>query len=161
MKFRRAMIEAVLRLRRDVRGTAVVETAIVAPVLACLALGGYDVSRMVARQHELQAGAADAEQIVLAAASGSATETTTIQAVLANTLNIPNDADHIQVVKVYRCGTAETISSTTCSSGSYQSTYVQVTFLDSYTPVWTNFGLGDPIDYHVERLIQVSSEKVT
>nr|WP_166175651.1 TadE/TadG family type IV pilus assembly protein [Altererythrobacter segetis] len=149
-----------MRLSRDVRGTAVIETAIVAPVLVSLALGGFDVSRMVARQHELQSGAADAEQIILAAATGAATDTTTMQSVLANTLNIPNDSDHIQVSKVYRCGTDANTSSTPCGSGSSQSTYVQVVFLDTYTPLWTNFGVGHAVNYHVERLVQVSSEQV-
>jgi Flp pilus assembly protein TadG len=154
------LIRCFLRLFRDVRGTAVIETAIVAPVLVSMALGGFDVSRLVARQHELQAGAADAEQIILAAASGAATDTTTMQAVLANTLDIPNDDEHIQVSKVYRCGTDANTITTPCGSGSSQSTYVRVVFLDTYTPLWTNFGVGQAIDFRVERLVQVSSEQV-
>ncbi len=149
-----------LRLLRDARGTTVIEVAIIAPVLVMLALGGFDVSRMIARQHELQNGAGDAEQIVLAAASGSATDTNTIKSVLANTLGIPNDANHIAVVKLYRCGTASSLVSTQCSSGSWESTYIQVTFHDTYTPVWTSFGVGSPVDYQVERLVQISQEQV-
>ena len=48
------------RLCLDTRGTAVIETAIIAPVLICMALGGFEVSNMVARQHDLQNGAARA-----------------------------------------------------------------------------------------------------
>jgi len=149
------------RLPRDQRGTAVIEVAIIAPTLVLMALGGFDASRMVARQHELQAGAADAEQIVLAAASGSSTDTTTIQSVLANTLGIPNDSSHISVVKEYRCGTTTSLQSAVCSSGSYESTYLQVTFHDTYTPVWAQFGIGSPVDYQVQRLVQISQELVT
>ena len=147
-------------LPRDDRGVTVIETAIIAPVLICLALGGFDVSSMVARQHELQNGAGDAEQIVLAAASGTATDTTTIKSVLANTLGIPNDAAHIAVDKLYRCGTATTLVSAVCSSGSYESTYIQVTFHDTYTPLWAQFGIGSPVNYTVQRLVQVSQELV-
>jgi Flp pilus assembly protein TadG len=160
MTLPRSIAAIATRLRRDRRGTAVIETAIVAPVLLCLALGGYDVSRMVARQHELQAGAADAEQIVMAAASGTATDANTMKAVLANTRGIPNDDSHILVQKMYRCGTSGSLSATVCSSGSWQSTYVQVTFLDTYTPMWTDFGVGSPLNYQVQRLVQISSEKV-
>jgi len=146
------------RLFRDKRGTAVIETAIVAPVLICMALGGFEVSNMVARQHELQSGAADAEQIVLAAAAGTATDPDTIKRVLATTLGIAET--NIDVNKVYRCGTDATLISSRCSSGSWESTYVQVTFRDTYTPSWTSFGVGSALNYHVERLIQVSAEQV-
>ncbi|HSQ96751.1 MAG TPA: TadE/TadG family type IV pilus assembly protein [Croceibacterium sp.] len=135
-----------------------IETAIVAPVLICMALGGFEVSNMVARQHDLQNGAADAEQIVQAAASGTATDVNTIKSVLANTLGIPQS--NIDVNKVFRCGTTATLVSSPCSSGSYESTYVEVTFRDTYNPNWTSFGVGSPVNFRVDRLIQVSSEKV-
>ncbi|MGZ3173551.1 MAG: TadE/TadG family type IV pilus assembly protein [Croceibacterium sp.] len=146
------------RLFRDTGGTAVIETAIIAPVLICMALGGFEVSNMVARQHDLQNGAADAEQIVLAAASGTATDVNTVKSVLANTLGIPES--NIDVNKVFRCGTTATLVSSQCSSGSYESTYIQVTFRDTYNPTWTSFGVGSPVNFNIERLIQVSSEQV-
>lgn len=155
-----ALLSAFARLPGDKRGTAVIEVAIIAPTLVLMALGGFDASRMVARQHELQAGAGDAEQIVLAAASGASTDTTTIQSVLANTLGIPNDSSHISVVKEYRCGTTTALSSAVCGSGSYESTYLQVTFHDTYTPVWAQFGIGSPVHYQVQRLVQISQELV-
>jgi Flp pilus assembly protein TadG len=148
-------------LRRDKRGTTVIEVAIIAPVVIMMALGGFDVSKMVARQHELQAGAADAEQIVLAAASGTQTDTTTIKSVLANTLGIANDNSHISVDKLFRCGTASALQSSVCGSGSYQSTYLQVTFRDTYSPLWSQFGIGQPVSYQVQRLVQISQEKIT
>lgn len=152
------MMAGWVHLSRDVRGTTVIETAIVAPVLICMALGGYEVSQMVSRQHDLQNGAADAQQIVQAAASGTSTDVNTIKAVLANTLGIPQN--NIDVNKVFRCGTTATLVSTQCGSGSYESTYVQVTFRDTYTPTWTNYGIGAPLHYSVQRLIQVSAEHI-
>jgi Flp pilus assembly protein TadG len=157
----RSLFARLLRLPRDKRGTTVIEVAILAPVLIIMALGGFDVSRMIARQHELQSGAGDAEQIVLAAASGTSTDVNTIKSVLANTLGIPNDASHITVVKKFRCGTATSLQSSVCSSGTYESTYLQVTFNDSYTPLWSQFGIGSPVNYQVQRLVQISQEKVT
>jgi Flp pilus assembly protein TadG len=157
----RTFLARVRGLLRDGRGTTVIEVAIIAPVVILMALGGFDVSRMIARQHELQAGAGDAEQIVLAAASGSATDTTTIKSVLANTLGITNDNNHITVNKLYRCGTATALQSSVCGNGSYQSTYLQVTFHDTYTPLWSQFGIGSPVGYQVQRLVQISQEKIT
>lgn len=151
-------LSRIAHLVRDIRGSMVIETALVAPVLVCLSLGGFEVSRIVARQHDLQAGAADAEQIVLAAASGTATDTTTMKNVLVNTLAIPDQ--NVDVDKLYRCGTNASLSSTQCTAGSWQSTYVQVTFRDTYTPIWTSFGVSSPINYNVKRLIQVSAGQV-
>ena len=145
-------------LRRDIRGTALIETAIVAPALVMMGLGGFEVSRIIARQHELQNGAGDAEQIVLAAASGTATSTTTMRTVLANTLGMSQS--NIDVDKVYRCGTTTSLVTAQCSSGSWQSTYVQVTFRDTYTPLWTKFGVGAAVNYRVARMVQVSAEKI-
>jgi Flp pilus assembly protein TadG len=157
----RALFAHLMRLPRDKRGTTVIEVAILAPVLILMALGGFDVSRMGARQHELQSGAGEAEQIVLAAASGTATDTDTIKSVLANTLNIPNDASHITVTKLFRCGTTSTLQSSVCGAGTYESTYLQVTFNDTYNPLWAQFGIGGPVSYQVQRLVQISQEKVT
>ena len=161
MRQRGPLFPRLKRLPRDKRGTTVIEVAILAPVLIIMALGGFDVSRMVARQHELQSGAGDAEQIVLAAASGTSTDVNTIKSVLANTLGIPNDASHITVTKLYRCGTTTTLQSAVCSSGAYESTYLQVTFNDSYTPLWSQFGIGGPVSYQVQRLVQISQELVS
>lgn len=153
-----ALAARLTRLCRDISGTALVETAIVAPVLVMMGLGGFEVSRIIVRQHELQNGAGDAEQIVLAAASGNATSTTTMRSVLASTLGISQS--NIDVDKVYRCGTDTSLVTSQCSSGSWQSTYVQVTFRDTYTPLWTKFGVGSAIDYRVVRLVQVSAEEI-
>jgi Flp pilus assembly protein TadG len=154
-----ALIRVIAKLANDARGTAVIETAIVAPALVCLTLGGFEASRIVAQQHELQAGAGDAQQIVLAAASGTATDTPTIKTALVNSLGL--SADKVDVTKLYRCGTDNTLSSTSCASGSWQSIYVKVSIHDSYTPLWTSFGVGGPVNFNVERMIQVSSAQVT
>jgi Flp pilus assembly protein TadG len=144
------------RFRRDQHGTAVVETAIIAPVLALLALGTYDLSQMVARQHDLQGGATDLEGIILAVANGQATNVQTISDVLANTLEL--QPDQVEVVKKFRCGTTETLVdlSSDCEVDEEIATYVQVTLTDTYAPTWTKFGVGGDLDYNFVRTIQVS-----
>ena len=36
------------------------------------------------------------------------------------------------------------------------SSYLRIEVTDSYTPVWKDFGIGDTINYDVERTVQVS-----
>ena len=147
----------VARLRTDTAGSVVVETAIVAPVLVTLGLGAFDVSRMIARQSELQAGSTDVEGIVLAVA-GTATTTnvSTIKSVLMNSLSL--SADKVTVVKMYRCSVQNDLVASNCSCGSTDvlSTYVQVTLTDSYNPMWTRFGVGSALNYRLVRTVQVS-----
>ena len=140
----------------DTRGSVVIETAIVAPVLVLLSLGTFDVSRMVARQHELQTGATDLEGIVLAVAKGTGTDTTTIRSALSTSLNLP--LNKVTVVKVYRCGSDTSMVSavSSCSDPNDVSTYVKVTLSDSYAPVWTQFGVGGALNYNLVRTVQIS-----
>ncbi len=144
-----------ISLVRDGRGTTIIETAIVAPVLLTMALGSYDVSRMIARQHQLQSAAADVEGIVFAVSSGTATDTVKIKEVVVASLALRTD--QVTVAKVYRCGTAATLvtSSSSCATGSVVSTYVKVSFSDTYSPSWTGFGVGQALNYNVVRTVQV------
>jgi Flp pilus assembly protein TadG len=150
------MTSFLARLRRSIAGSVVVETAIVAPVLVLLALGTFDISRMVGRQSDLQTGATEVQSIVLAVSNGTATDVNTIQSVLMSTLSLPSNK--VTVVKMFRCGTNSALvaASTSCNSNAVISTYVQVTLTDTYTPMWTNFGVGQPMNYHVQRTVQIS-----
>lgn len=145
------------QLRGDTAGSVVIETAIVAPVLVVLGLGAFDISRMIARQSELQAGSTDVEGIVLAVA-GNATTTnvSTIKSVLMNSLSL--SADKVTVVKMYRCTVqAELVTSnSSCGSTDVLSSYIQVTLTDSYNPMWTRFGVGSALNYRLVRTVQVS-----
>ncbi len=140
----------------DQRGTTVIETALVAPVLVLMALGSYDISHMVARQHELQSGASDVEGIVLAVASGTSTNVQTIKSVLTSSLGLTDE--QVTVVKVYRCGVTTTLVTvgSACEVGSVVSTYVRVTLTDTYSPTWREFGVGNNLDYRVVRTVQIS-----
>ena len=148
-------LRSLASLAKDERGTTVIETAIVAPVLVLMALGSYDVSQMIARQHELQSGAADVEGIIFAVASGTATDTIKIKQVLVASLGLTTS--QVTVAKVYRCGTTTALvtSSSSCATGTKVSTYVKVSFTDRYSPIWTDFGVGAPLDYNVVRTVQV------
>jgi Flp pilus assembly protein TadG len=141
-------------LRRDTRGAMAIETAIVAPVLALMAIGSFEVGTMVSRQQELQSAASEAESIILAAsASEVETSSADIEDVIETSLDLA--PGQVQLDQMFRCDSG-TMSATapTCASGQLY-IYVEVALTDTYTPVWSNYGFGDTIDYSVVRTVMV------
>ena len=153
----RRVLTRLARLLRDSRGTMVIGTAIVAPVLVVLSIGGFEVSAMVARQSELQSAAGEAVAIVMAATPETQTEIDQIEAVVEASSGIPED--DVDFVMKYRCGTAaltETAPAPSECVANLVSTFIVITMVDSYDPVWTHFGFGEGLSYNVERSVQIS-----
>lgn len=152
----RALLAIGAALRSCARGAVIIETALVAPVLITMALGGYEVSRIVSRQHELQSGAAEGEGIALAANQGASTDTTTLKSILMTSLSL--QSSQVSVDKLFRCGSNSSLvaSSTSCGTGQIVSSYVRLTLTDTYTPAWTSFGLGSTMTFNVVRTVQLS-----
>ena len=144
------------RLLREQTGTMAIETVLVAPVLALMALGVFQVGTLVSRQQELQSGASEAESIVLAAANGPGTDSTTIQNIVANSLHLK--PSQVTLLQRYRCDNATTFVSdaSSCPTGTSQTyRYILLTLTDTYTPLWAQYGVGSPFQYNVSRTIQV------
>lgn len=155
------------RIARDNRGSMAIETAFVAPVLLMLALGGFEVSQMVARQTELQSVAAEAASVVRAVAPATDAERNTVRDILATSLCGNTDptvvegaatcgAVSVSVTPVYRCGisTAYTTTSGACGLLTEYS-FIRVDLADSYVPIWANYGVGSGFDYFVSRTVQI------
>ena len=143
-------------LRRNQRGAVIIEAAFVAPILALLGLGAFQVSQAVARQHELQSGADDAAAMALAGWSDSSAQKTALKSVLKSTLDL-TDAQ-VNITNKYRCGiTAAYVDvKTACTSGTVVATYLRIVLTDTYTPAWVDFGVGSPINYSVTRTVVLS-----
>lgn len=143
-------------IRRDRKGTMVIETAIVAPVLILLSIGAFEASRMVARQAELQSAAAEASSIVLAAMPTTDTQINTIEDIIEASSGLP-DAN-VSLTKVYRCGTdADYVTSAdSCADVTTRTNYIRIRMRDMITPQWSHLGIGGPVHYNVERTVQVS-----
>lgn len=145
------------RLARDARGAVVIETAIVAPALVLLSLGGFEVSNIVARQSEIQSAAAEAAQIALAAKPDEEAEITIVKEVVMASTGLA--ADNVSLETVYRCKDGPTgyVSTTDdCDEGSIAWQYLQISMSDTYTPIWTSFGVGAPIEFNVVRTVMVA-----
>lgn len=133
-----------------------IETAIVAPILATMALGTYEVGTMVSRQHELQTAASEGESIALAAAAGATTNVATVKDILKTSMGLTDN--QVSVTRFYRCNanTTTTTDADSCGEDDVVSSYIKLDLTDTYTPVWTDFGIGSPVTLDVERTVQLS-----
>jgi hypothetical protein len=147
------------RLGRESLGSMVIEMAAIAPVLVLMSIGTFEISRMVSRQQELQSAASESETIALAAAaSGEVTDLTTVEDIIETSMNL--DDDQVTVERYYRCDADEVLvtapnAASACSGGEVVTSYMKLSLTDSYTPVWTQFGIGSAFDYDVERMVQL------
>lgn len=139
-------------LRSDAAGTMAIETAIVAPILVLMSLGSFQVSTIVARQTELESAAAEGSAIALASPPDNAAKRTTLQQVIMTSTNLA--ASQVTVSEVYRCNSATTYvtATTSCTTG-VLSKYIKLYITDTYTPSWTSYGVGSPINYRVTRYV--------
>lgn len=149
-------LRAVLgRVGRDARGSMAVETAIVIPTLLLMSLGGFQVSKMVARQVELQNAVSEAAQIAQATTPDTAAKRTTIRDIIKTSTGITDNAK-VQVTNEYRCDTSAVQASSTCSTGQTLTTYLKIVVVDTFNPIWTDYGAGTSFDYSVTRRIIVA-----
>ena len=145
---------------RDERGSMAIETALITPLLALMALGVFEVSAIVSREQQLQSAANEASEIILAAAGGSGINSSDLEDIIETSLGLGDP--QLAIDDRYRCGTSATLTSampspsTGCAASEQIYSYVQLTLTDTYTPMWTNFGVSDPIVYNVVRTVQVS-----
>ncbi|WP_171033005.1 TadE/TadG family type IV pilus assembly protein [Qipengyuania marisflavi] len=146
----------IARLRDDAHGTVVIETAFVVPILALLALGGFETSRIVSRHSELQAAAAEAAAIVLASTPDEESERDTIEDVVEASTGLIDSK--VSLNFKYRCDTTGLLTEDldSCGSGAVVSEFIIIVMRDTYTPLWTEFGIGSAINYRVQRRVQIS-----
>lgn len=149
------MIRLLNKIRRDQRGSMAIETALVAPMLIIMTLGTFEVGTVVARQHELQSAANEAEIIILATNGGATVDTNQIKSIIRESVDLPED--NIVVERRYRCNTSGKVKSKdNCPSGAVISNYVDLSITDRYEPTWTAFGVGKPVTFSVNRSVLIS-----
>jgi Flp pilus assembly protein TadG len=140
--------------RRDERGAMMIETAIVAPVLILMSMGAFQISQVIARQTELQGAMAEASAIAVSAPPDTAEERTVLKNVIVASTGL--DAEKVTIAEKFRCGAdANYVDSDTSCVGTEVSTYVLIQLDDTYTPAWTEWGFGEPIEYNVNRYVMV------
>lgn len=142
-------------LVHDTCGAILIETAFAAPVLALIMLGVFDVSRLVARQMELQEVAAE----IAAASMARAPDDNSI-IMLGRMAQASGDleAEQVTLTRQIKCGVEDTLydGDHECGEDIEKSTMISIGLRDAYVPMWTNFGVGGPVTLNVQRSVQVS-----
>lgn len=145
-------------LRRALRcqaGSMAIETAIIAPVLIALSIGGFEIGAIVARQTELQSAAAEAAAIVRAATPATSEERIAIRDVVAASSGLA--VGQVSVTEIYRCADASAYVTTTdnCNPGVVVNKFIRLAIADTYHPLWADFGIGSEMTFNVVRTVQV------
>ncbi len=145
----------VARLLRDTRGSMVIETAFVVPTLALMSLGTFEVAAMVSRQNELQTAVAEAAQIALASKPDTQAKRDVIKGIIRTSTGL--SASQVTITNEYRCDAAATLVATnTCTTSQTVTTYLKIAVDDTFTPFWTDYGVGTAFNYNVDRLVIVA-----
>lgn len=142
--------------RKNEAGSVVIETAIVVPVLAIMAFGSFEASRIVSRHNELQVAVAEAAAIVLANVPDEQSELDTVEQVIETSTGLP--ADKVQLEIRYRCNSDASLTTdiTTCPTGAVISEFIHINIWDTYDPIWKDFGIGETVSYDIRRRVQIS-----
>jgi hypothetical protein len=155
------------RLLRARDGAMAIETAIVAPILIIMALGTFEAAAVVSRQQELQSAAAESEIIAVAAASGATSSLAELDDIITTSMNLDPvaDASKVQVTRFYRCDALPIDPDNPPDDPAdcdvdpavteVVTSYIRLQLQDSYTPMWTKFGIGGPINFDVKRTVQM------
>ena len=163
----RAMLSFARRLRDNVAGSMLIETAFVVPALAGMALAGVEVSTMIVRQHELQAMASNAAEIVINADPNGEAEVAELTTDVANWLAAASGltkvatisgTNQVAVVRVVRCGNSLELKElgTACPVGSAKAVYIRIRMVERHEPLWGDaLDIGQSSQFRVQRLIRI------
>ncbi len=141
-------------LRRNERGTMMIETAIIAPLLILMSMGVFQISQVIARQTELQGAMAEATSVALSAPPTTTEQRAILKGVIVASTGL--DAANVTLTEKFRCGSATTyVDSADDCVGTKVAHFVLVELNDSYTPAWTQWGFGEPLEFNVNRYVMV------
>ena len=144
------------RLWRERDGVMTIETAFVVPILVVLCLGGFEASQIVARNTELRTAVSEASAIAISSPPDTQKDIDTIEDILEASTGLADNK--VTLAEKYRCDNDETMTDdeTTCGISAVVSTFLEITITDTYTPTWTDFGIGAPVRLSVTKTVQVS-----
>nr|WP_282098846.1 TadE family protein [Qipengyuania sphaerica] len=147
----------IARVRKDEEGSVVIETAFVLPVLLILGLGGFEVSRLVSRNNELQIAVAEAAAVVLASLPEDQADIDQLEDIIEASSGLADS--NVTLAKKYRCNADSSLVANVSSCTdptAVISEFIEITISDWYTPIWTDFGIGDQVNYDFTRRVQIS-----
>lgn len=137
------------RLRRDERGTAIIELAVVAPVLALLVMGAVDVGGAFSRRLALEQGAQRAVEKVM-----QTTQLANVQTTIADEVALQANVEPEQVSVTFPRYCGERLmpdverdddgfaEGDPCEEDEAEAHYIMVDVTDEYEPVFVSFNMG-------------------
>ena len=141
------MMNWLKRLRRDDRGAAVVELAIVSPMIALLTVGIVDMSNGFSRKLKIeQAAQRSIEKIMNTSASDTIENTLAAEAAAQANVSI----DNVSVDYRLECDGVVT-DAVECPEEQDTSQWISVTVIDKYEPMFTRHfgGINGDGTYHL------------
>jgi Flp pilus assembly protein TadG len=152
------MAGKLLSLRRDERGTSIIEFAFVAPILALFVMGLVDLSRGVAARASLdQAAYRTLERVTIGGSAAAAqTDYSYLATEAATAAGVP--VTNVTVDNWLECnGTRQTDYDSTCPTGQMSSRYVQITIRSSFTPTFSYGPLGRSFYQNVNGSVAITA----
>jgi Flp pilus assembly protein TadG len=140
------------------RGAAVIELALIAPVLALMTIGVIDVSQAFSRKLTLEQAAQRAVEKVMQT-TGTTTPEATIKAEAAAQAGVA-ESDVAVNYRLECDGTKVDDFSTKCADTEIEARYLQVTVNGTYTPMFPLHFFGDDSDkiYHMTAVAGVRTK---
>jgi Flp pilus assembly protein TadG len=127
------------RLKRDRRGTSVIELALAVPFISVILLGLIDVSTCYSKKMTLQQAAA--RSLERLQVSGSSTDLNYVRLEAAAAAGVP--ATQVALENWLECDNVRQAASVvTCSGTQVAGRYVKVTITSSYTPFFAYSPIG-------------------
>ncbi len=120
------------RLARDNRGAAIIELALVAPILATMTVGVIDLSNGFSRKLVLEQAAQRSIEKVMQT-TGVKTVQDTIKDEAAEAAGISRD--NVTVTYTLTCAGVAADPTTECANNNTEVRYTEVTLWDTYTPM--------------------------
>ena len=147
------MASFIRRLRSDHRGTAILELALAAPVLAILIMGAADVGSAFSRKLALEQGAQRAVEKIM-----QTTELKNVRNTVAGEVSVQADVETGQVVVTFpRYCSARLMpdvarnadgfaTGAACETTEKEAHYILVEVTDEYEPMFPALGMGTKLD---------------
>jgi len=143
------MARRLLKLARDRRGTATIELALFAPILATMVIGVVDMSNAFSRKLAIEQAAERAIERVMQTTGEDTAEATIIDEA-SSQAGIP--ASNVTVTYRLECNQVYVADyDAECADGETESRYLEVHVTDTYTPMFPVHFAGIDADgtYHL------------
>ena len=140
------------RLGHDERGTAIIELALAAPILAMLIMGAVDVGGAFSRKLALEQGAQRAVEKVM-----QTTELANVQDTIASEVAFQANVEDDQVTVTFPRYCSDRLmpdverdedgfaEGEECADDETEAHYIMVSVTDEYEPVFAALGMGDKL----------------